>query len=539
MIITGVRTLTKALAAPALSSAISGSTATLAWTPPTPTGQSVIAGYRVYRSTTLGGTYTQIGGSLPPTQLSLTDTLSATQFYKVEAFDQFVTGGRSGGVQCVPSTGQRIKFNGSCAYWQIDYNISLSSQFARMAALKAACPATRGFEVSWNWALLENPALVGGTAQYDGSWNFANDQTNINNLRGFALWDKFLAEAARLGCQLMVSIRLVGGHSNPGAQSATNFPTSFVPSYWRNSTYGPNTASTNGVWGAAWINCFTTNNGSQFSWYFRWWDSAVAPLIKAFANAYGPRYNANPNLETVSWSSDELIADVATGISDAGALATTTGANGIMQVWRAAFPNTQVRMFISYVANTPATMDTWLADAVSRDISIGGPDTCNDSPYTSTDPVLNSDTHYRSVTAVWRWKGLTASKGNGGTQDPTAPVYAGQGHYICEVEGEDLAYDAFDGSVYSGDGRFLGDGVLQHIVAEANLLGATHMVWYDNTAVTGRPAHPPLSSRVATNGAHPNLCDYVQSVATGGGDVNGVAAGITLTNTTYPPTFPQ
>jgi len=43
MQITAVRTLTTALAAPALSSSVSGSTATLNWTAPSPTGQSVIA----------------------------------------------------------------------------------------------------------------------------------------------------------------------------------------------------------------------------------------------------------------------------------------------------------------------------------------------------------------------------------------------------------------------------------------------------------------------------------------------------------------
>ena len=110
MQITAVRTLTTALAAPALSSSVAGSTATLTWVPPAPTGQSIIAGYRVYRSSSLNGTYTQVGGSLPANQLSLTDSLPGTQFYKVEAFDQFVTGGRSAGVQCNPVSGTRRKW---------------------------------------------------------------------------------------------------------------------------------------------------------------------------------------------------------------------------------------------------------------------------------------------------------------------------------------------------------------------------------------------------------------------------------------------
>jgi hypothetical protein len=103
MQITAVRTLTKALTAPALSSSISGSAATLAWAAPTPTGQSVIAGYRLYKAPVVGGPYTQIGASLPPNQLSLTDTLSATQFYRVEAFDQYQTGTSSSPLSCSPA----------------------------------------------------------------------------------------------------------------------------------------------------------------------------------------------------------------------------------------------------------------------------------------------------------------------------------------------------------------------------------------------------------------------------------------------------
>jgi hypothetical protein len=111
MLITGVRTLTTAPAAPALSSSVSGSTASLSWTPPTLTGQSVIAGYRVYKASAIGGPYVQVGGTLPAGQTSVTDSLSAPSFYQVEAFDQFVTGNRSQGVQCIPASTTRRKWN--------------------------------------------------------------------------------------------------------------------------------------------------------------------------------------------------------------------------------------------------------------------------------------------------------------------------------------------------------------------------------------------------------------------------------------------
>lgn len=448
----------------------------------------------------------------------------------------------------ITSGGLQKKWNPSIAYWQIDYNISLAAQFARMAALKAACPATRGFEFSWNWALLENPALVGGAAQYDGSWGTPASPTDYNNLRGFALLQTFLNEAARLGCQLMMSVRMLGGHSDGGDQNPTHFPSSFVPTYFQNSLYGPNTASTNGRWGAVWLNSYggsnnppagtpNTGNGSAFTMYVRWWDSLTFPLYKALGVAYGAQFDSNQNLECVSWSSDEMIAATTTGINDAGFIAATCGSSSISATWRAAFPTTIVRNYVSY-SGTLDTMDTVLAGSLALNTAIGGPDTANDSPNTSSNAVLNSRGIFRSVTAAWRWKGLTASVGNGGVVDPTAPVYVGQNIYMCEVEGEDLAHDNSTNTNYSDDGRFIGDGCFFNIVNEMNLLGAQYGIWYDNTDTThnsmNRPAHIPLSSRITTVGAHPNLCDMVQSLATGT-TVQGINLGVSLQNTTRPP----
>lgn len=101
MQITAVRTLTAKLAAPAFQGSVNGTTANLSWTAPVSSGQSVLAGYRVYRSSALTGPYTLLT-SLSPSQLSLTDSLPGTQFYQVEAYDQYVTGTRSSSVQCVP-----------------------------------------------------------------------------------------------------------------------------------------------------------------------------------------------------------------------------------------------------------------------------------------------------------------------------------------------------------------------------------------------------------------------------------------------------
>ncbi len=62
----------------------------LSWSASTDVGGSGIAGYRVYRATTVGGTYTQIGGNLSSSTLSYNDTsltTGVTRFYRVTAFD--------------------------------------------------------------------------------------------------------------------------------------------------------------------------------------------------------------------------------------------------------------------------------------------------------------------------------------------------------------------------------------------------------------------------------------------------------------------
>lgn len=72
------------------ASALSSSAIRTTWTASTDTGGSGLRGYRVYRSTTSGGTYTQVGSDLTTASLSYDDTglsASTTRFYKVRAFD--------------------------------------------------------------------------------------------------------------------------------------------------------------------------------------------------------------------------------------------------------------------------------------------------------------------------------------------------------------------------------------------------------------------------------------------------------------------
>lgn len=100
MQLTAVRTLTTILAAPTLSSSSVGSTVTLSWTAPVQNGQSIIAGYRLYSALAPAGPFTLLTTTLA---LSAQDTLgAATQYYRIEAFDQYQTGNSSPALGVAP-----------------------------------------------------------------------------------------------------------------------------------------------------------------------------------------------------------------------------------------------------------------------------------------------------------------------------------------------------------------------------------------------------------------------------------------------------
>src|SRR6266849_839488 len=133
MQLTAVRTLTGVLSAPQLQASVSGSTATLSWIPPTPTGQSVIAGYRVYKGPTAGSQPTLVTTT---TGTSLPDVLVGTQFYRVEAFDQYQTGNTSAVVGCSPVGSQQYKF--PIGWWIVtDSGQSLATQLSQVDTIGA------------------------------------------------------------------------------------------------------------------------------------------------------------------------------------------------------------------------------------------------------------------------------------------------------------------------------------------------------------------------------------------------------------------
>lgn len=72
------------------ATALSQTAIRISWAAASDTGGSGLSGYRVYRSTTSTGTYTQVGSDLSTASLSYDDTgltAGSTRFYRVVAFD--------------------------------------------------------------------------------------------------------------------------------------------------------------------------------------------------------------------------------------------------------------------------------------------------------------------------------------------------------------------------------------------------------------------------------------------------------------------
>jgi hypothetical protein len=105
------------------ASAQSQTTIRVTWAASTDTGGSGLAGYRVYRSTTSGGTYAQVGSDLSVASLSFDDTsLSSgqTRYYRVTAVDG--RGNESTRSAIVSATTQAVP--GGAILFRKDYSVS-------------------------------------------------------------------------------------------------------------------------------------------------------------------------------------------------------------------------------------------------------------------------------------------------------------------------------------------------------------------------------------------------------------------------------
>lgn len=275
MQITAVRTLTSALAAPALSSAIAGSTATLTWSAPIPTGQSVIAGYRVYKSATLAGTYTQVGGALPPNQLTLSDSLSGSQFYKVESFDQFTAGIRSPGLQCVPQTAGTVRNNvGHYACFDYAGGVNSSRATSDVGIINSTATGTSDNLMGFSW-IISWRSIDKGTTSASYDWTVVDQYVNACRAKNKQWW-----------------LWLAPFFLDPGGSSSCSAGTRTVPDWLY--TQGVSQCQGNMKTGSG-----ATVGGGVYPKYY---NTGVKSAIIALCQAFVDRYGSDPRCEGLIFS---------------------------------------------------------------------------------------------------------------------------------------------------------------------------------------------------------------------------------------------
>jgi hypothetical protein len=136
--------------APAVPSGVtvtaqSSSVLRVTWGASTDTGGSGLSGYRVYRSTTLAGTYTQIA-ELSVASLSYDDTglpSATTRYYKVASFD----GNGNVSAQSVAANGTTQ----SAAAWQLPASHSIASSITMEIIHPRANASSQAYEAHRQW----------------------------------------------------------------------------------------------------------------------------------------------------------------------------------------------------------------------------------------------------------------------------------------------------------------------------------------------------------------------------------------------------
>jgi hypothetical protein len=403
------------------------------------------------------------------------------------------------------ATRQKIKSNFGL-YIYLDRNTNTTQKLSRMSYFSTK-PAVIGFQDICFWSKFENPTVPG---DYSGNWDASGDS-------GFKYVDKMLAACAAMSPPRHWMMHLTT-YGFAGSNLSTSFPSSYLPSYLSSSTYGPNTASTNGIFGGAWINCY--NSGITVAMHVRWWTTPVMNRLIALLQAYGARYDAHPLFEMCSVVNESTVA-TQSGYSDAQSIPQY---QAMFPAGRASFPTTQLRFWLNYIGNQ--YVKTLIDLAVANFWAIGGPDCVNE---TGVNP--------RPFATNKAYRGINP---NTGLQDSSYTNYVGKGVWVSEFEpdeeGPRSAKAGTNPPDYTGNPA-LGDGNWTNYVAQAVAQGAQYITCFDN-GYTGNNTKR-FQGYWPTQPSHPDALDFWNSVfLAGGGNSNGAQANITLPMTP-PSLWPQ
>ena len=370
------------------AAALSTTTIRVNWNASSDTGGSGLAGYRVYRATTLAGTYSQIGSDLSAATLTYSDTTltgSTTRYYKVLAFDG--AGNASAQSTAVNATTRAgstpgvIRFNPG-HYMTVDIGSGgggLSGWLAQIAALSSE-PAIKGVKFAFNWDDIEP------TTQGNYNWT---------------ILDQIVSACAAAGKTVML-IPAFQYFSGSVINPAGRLPTYVINNNWYYAWNGTGTPAGN------------------LALAVRLDITACMNAFIAAGEAAAARYNSNDAVEM--WMIGETALDIpsSTGFTVVNWIARL---KAWMTAMRSAWSSTGVRVFTNYLDTDPQMQDL-LAHAYSLRITCGGPD--NYSRTYQSNPIytgFNGGIDYRNR-MPWASENQRPTGSSGGTDATSAQIYA-------------------------------------------------------------------------------------------------------------------
>ena len=368
MQLVATRTLTSRLAAPVLTATPAGATSIqLTWTPPPTTGQSVIAGVRVYGSTSASGPFSQIASS--GTSILRTGLTTGTPYYYyAEYYDQYQTGLPCSTVSAIPiASGTTIKWNpGNYIFVTPSTWTSLQSILDQIATFQTN-PNIEGVQLAMTMAALEGPAK----GQY--STGIANVLTILTRLQQYNKKLILLVKDAGYG-----GVR--GG--NPSETSEAWFAPQYLMSDPAYGNSGPPYGIAYSGPGVAWSGNLVTA--------IRLWDPVVNDRMIALYQAYASAFDGNPYFEMMGGGETSL-GVVGFGYSTTGHY---TQLKRLLTAADTAFAHTQIRLPANFVtgSSVPIMLDLINHCASLRKCAVGGPDPELTLPLTTTTVTVSPNT---------------------------------------------------------------------------------------------------------------------------------------------------
>lgn len=378
-------------------------------------------------------------------------------------------------------------------YLTLDPNQSVTQNLARMDALFAngANPGVVGVQYFMYWARLEGPsapASLTAPGDYTGNWDSSGES-------GATAIRRLLAKCKQYGKMFMLNVQ-TAAYNAP----TTTFANWLAPAYTSSSTYGPtagNASQTSGATiGSLWFSSNTGNVGG-YTETVQWWLPNVTLRINALAAGYGLLFDSDPNFYMYAGVGESAIPAPTYNIN-----AALTFYNAHFQALNAAFPTSRRRWNGNYDGGTDAQTAQIIQMAGANRVSVGGPDTANETGLRA---------RLFSINQVFRGN-ASGSATAGIVSGTTFQNEVGRIDFIGESQGASVG----NGSNFS-PAKF-GTGIPADIVADLNLQGGGHMIFLDQNYTGPNIVRTQSSSNTAAppsggGPAHPNLLDFINASA--------------------------